>query len=59
MANKIIKFKDIVLDILENQPESRNNDTILYFYVVQYLDKNPVNNYLEMALANYAFLWPS
>ncbi len=53
MARKITKFSSIVLDILENQPKSRDDDNILYFYLVQHLDKNPLNDYLEMSLADY------
>jgi hypothetical protein len=49
MARKITKFKDIVLDILENHPRSRDDDNILYFYLVQELDKNnPLMNYLDL-----------
>jgi hypothetical protein len=53
MARKIVKFSDIVLDILENRPKSRDDDNILYFYLVQHLDKNPLSNYLEMSLEDY------
>jgi hypothetical protein len=54
MARKITKFKDIVLDILENHPRSRDDDNILYFYLVQELDKNnPLMNYLDLFLKDY------
>jgi hypothetical protein len=50
--SKLLNFKDTVAKVLEEKPESRNNDYILYFFVIQELDNHPVTSMLDMSLAD-------
>ena len=47
---KITTFKSTVREVLEQIPETRDNDNMLYYYVVQKLDTHPVHSNLEMPL---------
>ena len=50
--SKLLTFKDTVREVLEAHEDARNDDHILYFYVIQKLDDHPVHSKLEMSLAD-------
>jgi len=47
---KITTFKATVREVLEEVSDTRDNDNMLYYYVIQKLDTHPVNSVLEMPL---------
>ncbi len=55
--SKIIKYNEIVEEILEEDPESRDCDYKLYFELINKINTNPTSHMLDMTLMDALHSW--
>lgn len=55
--SKVIKYNEIVEEILEEEPDSRDCDYKLYFHLMNKINVNPVNHMLDMTLFDALYAW--
>lgn len=55
--SKVVKYADVVEELLEKEPDTRDCDYKLYFHLINKINDNPTNHMLDMTLMDALYSW--